>query len=166
MAIATNFTYNNINGVATVQREANPLNTVPIFGAMSKEVGTYPNDAVLIDVYNFTNDYLETIPRARYYQLTEAEFKINVESELHRVNYLSGKYNLVAKFHRNIFGSSDGDKIVIQEISSDRLEVRVTIQDNTLVSTNNNLYEFFTTGLFALDKKSILPNLYIFSNLF
>lgn len=157
MAIATNFT--------PTYRSSN---VVPMFGAGSKEIGVYPNDVIILDVYNYTNDYLESILRVRDYQQNSVDFQINVENELHRLKYLSGKYNVTARFHRNYLGSADGDKLVIQEISSDRLEVRVVVQDGIprAGTAVNNLDGYFAYELFNTSKKEVLPNLYIFGNPF
>ena len=103
-----------------------PQSSVPIYGSASPIGGIYPNDTVLLDVYNYTNDYLETVFRATNVAQDNYYIEINVEKELQNLQYYSGKYNVTARFLRNYLGSADGDKLVIQEISSDRLEMRVT----------------------------------------
>lgn len=171
MAIATNFTQDNVTSAMADGRMSTTTQQtgmVPLFGYNSTELGTYPNDVVLLDVYNYTNDYLETIFRVRDYQQSGLDFNINVESELHRLGYLSGKYSVVARFHRNHLGSYDGDKCVIQEISTDRTEVRLIVQDGVARAGTgfNNLESYFGFGLFAANKKDVLPNLYIFNDPF
>lgn len=171
MAIATNFTQkdveNSLSNTRTLNTVTQQTGTVPIFGNGSNQLGTYPNDVVLLDVYNYTNDYLETIFRVRDYQQSGLEFNINVETELHRLSYLSGKYSVVARFHRNHFGSYDGDKLIVQEISTDRTEVRLVVQDGVQrVGNNNNLNSYFGYGIFDTPKVNVLPNLYIFNDPF
>lgn len=147
-----------------------PAGSVPVFGTKSPSLGVYPNDTVLLDIYNFTNDYLETVYRATNITREGYQISINVEQELANLQYYSGKYNITARFLRNHLGSGDGDKLVIQEISSDRLEVRVT-PVQLLLNNNNNLIDFFKStpsgsGFFGLNKKEVLPNLYIFKDVF
>lgn len=146
-----------------------PDGAVPTFGASPQQRGVYPNDAIVLDIYNFTNDYIESTYRVQNYSFPE-EFKvaINVEEELKSLQYYSGKYNIVGRFFRNYLGSGDGDRLIVEEISSDRFEIRVT--PDILLSgsqyLNNNLFEFFQTGFFDKPKEEILPNLYVFKSTF
>jgi hypothetical protein len=142
-----------------------PASSVSIFGTMPPQLGVYPNDAILLDIYNFTNDYLETVFRASNYSRQDYTISIDVEAALRNQSYLSGRYNVTAKFLRNYLGSADGDKLVIQEVSTDRLEIRVT-PVRTLENVNNNLEDFFQFGFFQVDKKEVLPNLYVFKDNF
>lgn len=143
-----------------------PLSSVPVFGSSSPKAGVYPNDTVLLDIYNYTNDYLETQHRATHIARNSYNISIDVEKELQQLQYYSGKYNITARFLRNHLGSADGDKLVIQEISSDRLEVRVT-PVQFLTNQDNNFIDFFQStpsGFFSQDKKEVLPNLYVFKD--
>jgi len=142
-----------------------PASSVSIFGTMPPQLGVYPNDAILLDIYNFTNDYLETVFRARNYSRQDYTISIDVEAALRNQSYLSGRYNVTAKFLRNYLGSADGDKLVIQEVSTDRLEIRVT-PVRILENINNNFEDFFQFGFFQVDKKEVLPNLYVFKDNF
>ncbi len=142
-----------------------PASSVSIFGTMPPQLGVYPNDAILLDIYNFTNDYLETVYRTSTYSRQDYTISIDVEAALRNQSYLSGKYNVTAKFLRNYLGSADGDKLVIQEVSSDRLEIRVT-PVKLLENINNNLEDYFEFGFFQIDKKEVLPNLYVFKDNF
>lgn len=146
-----------------------PNGSVPVFGAAAPDRGTYPNDAIVLDIYNFTNDYIESTYRVENYFLEDnLQVSLDVEEELKRLQYYSGKYNIVGRFFRNHLGSGDGDRLVIEEVSSDRFEIRVTPQVLLTGSqyTNNNLISYFESGFFSQNKEEILPNLFIFKSTF
>ncbi len=146
-----------------------PNGAVPMFGASPPNKGVYPNDAIVLDVYNFTNDYIESTYRVQNYSYPdEFQVSINVEEELRRLQYYSGKYNVVGRFFRNYLGSGDGDRLAIQEVSSDRFEIRVTpvILLSGSAYPNNNIIDFFQTGFFEHEKEEVLPNLHIFKSTF
>jgi hypothetical protein len=89
-----------------------------------------------VDVYLGTNyrvgDFILQSPPA---QQTQSELEnvvrpnqvatLNVESNIQQLGYVAGRYRAIYKFHRNILGSGDGHKLVVQEISANGLEIRV-----------------------------------------
>lgn len=142
-----------------------PSVSVPVFGTSDRDRGVYPNDGIILDVYNYTNDYLESTYRLQNYTLSNYEVTIDVEEELKTLQYYSGKYNVTARFYRNYLGSGDGDRLKIEEVSSDRYEIRVT-PELLITGSSNNLYNFFQNEFFELDKQQILPNLSVFKDSF
>ena len=166
-------------------------NTRPVqaFGTKPQTLANYPNDVVRLDLFNAdqngnTLNYLGT--NYRVPDFTIERFKeegrqsslsndpspnvsvlLNVEEDIQELGYIAGRYKPVYKFHRNILGSGDGHKIVVQEISSNGLEVRVRpILSSTL--DNTSFLNQFETGLFVTPKSELLSNLYLFreANLF
>ena len=101
----------------------NPASSVSVFGTYGPLIGKYPNDVILLDLYNYTNDYLETVLRTSKFSKQDYTVSIDIEEVMKNLQYYSGKYNVTAKFHRNYLGSADGDKLVVQETSSDRMEI-------------------------------------------
>ena len=138
------------------------ITNIPKFGTYS--LG-YPNDVVVLDLYNNNTppDYLETNYRVSgSYQLNNTTITVDPGKDLPVLGYLSGQYQVVYKFHRNILGSGDGDKLTIHEISSDGSEVRVVPSTSNLpIPTLKN---FFSNGFFQLPKAEVLPNLSLFKS--
>ena len=154
-----------VAGVAAAAAAAGPtgppITNIPIFGTYSTG---YPNDAVILDVYNNNTppDYLETNYRiSGSYQLDKTTIKVDPGKDLPALNYLSGQYQVIYKFHRNLLGSGDGGKITIHEISSDGLEVRVIPRADTYGSSFN---KFFSNDFFRLPKSEVLTNLSLFKS--
>ena len=156
---------------------------VPGFGTKPGVVTNYPNDVVRLDLFNAANIYLGTdyrvpgwsvdqptnkINQPRQKSLSDgvsSNFKINlnVEADTQRLGYVAGRYGLTYKFHRNILGSGDGHKLLIQEISANGLEVRVRpIMSDTI--DNTGFVQFFQEGLFKTPKSQVLSNLFLFQN--
>lgn len=143
-------------------------NIVAPFGAASPNKYVYPNDSILLDVYNYTNDFLETIYRPDAYGIDNFKVSIDIEKALRQQQYYSGKYNINARFLRNYLGSGDGFKIAIQEISIDRLEMRVVPYQPAGANDAQleNFNKAFGIDFFTIEKNSVLPNLYIYKNQF
>ncbi len=150
----------------TVEQTAG--DSVPPFGAGSPERNVYPNESILLEIYNFTNDYLETVYRPSAYNVENYKVSIDVEKILQQQRYYSGKYNVRARFLRNYLGSGDGNKLVIQEISADRLEIRVTpiIPADATDLMATAFEQAFAEDFFKIEKNSVLPNLFLFRNTF
>jgi hypothetical protein len=144
-----------------------PLNTtpnnisVPLFGTYTDNASTYPNDCVQIDLFNLNSVYLESVARGTVLSISGTEVTLNPEKDLLTAGFISGKYNLTHRFLRNFLGSSDGHKLTIQEISNDRLEIRVVpfLANNISSAEFTN---FFASGLFQQQKSIVLPDLYIY----
>ncbi len=144
----------------------------PAFGAFSKERYSAINDCVQLDIYSSTNLFLETIPRAVEYGVNGLNLTIDLESELRKADYAAGDFRVVTRLVRNNLGSLDGFKMVIQDISPNRLEVRVqpkllTNSDipniSQLAARNQELINWFGTSFFEYDKQSFLANLYLYN---
>ncbi len=155
---------------------------VPAFGIKSQDINTYPNDVVRLDLFNAANTYLGTDYRVSGWgneseintinttqpsiSNTSADpitLKLNVDEDVQRLGYVAGRYNLTYKFHRNILGSGDGHKLVIQEINATGLEIRVRpVLSSTL--SNTQFVQYFQEGLFKTPKSEILSNLYLFQD--
>jgi hypothetical protein len=164
----------------TPQQAATP---VPGFSTKVGTVTAYPNDVVRLDLFNAVNLYLGTEYRvsgwstinppnkptdARQSSIentaaTNITVNLNVERDVQQLGYVAGKYNLSYKFHRNILGSGDGHKLVIQEISSNGLEVRVRPVLSDIID-NTQFIQYFQEGLFKTPKSEILSNLYLFQD--
>ena len=135
-----------------------PTPIVEPFGVKPNNVLAYPNDAVVVDVRNALGIYLETNFRTNNFIKSGLEVTLDVEADLKQFNYITGKYNVEYKFHRNYLGSGDGHKLEIQEISSDGMEVRVVpTLSGTL--TNADFLDFFAKKFFEIPKSQVLPNL-------
>ncbi len=128
------------------------------FGLESSEIDRYPNDVVVLDIYNAVGVYLESSFRVSTFTKSGNDITLDVEADVKNLGYVSGKYNAEYKFHRNILGSGDGHKVEIQEISSDGLEARIVPTPSATLN-NANFLEFFSNGLFKLPKAQVLPNL-------
>lgn len=146
-----------------------PINTaptnqsVPLFGTNNNSVVNYPNDSVQVDLYNLNSVYLESIARSTVVSIEGLDITVDVEKDLVNAGYISGKYNLIYRFLRNQLGSSDGHKLSIQEISNDRLEIRVVpFLSNDIA--NSGFVEFFGTGFFEQAKSVVLPGLNLYIN--
>jgi len=141
---------------------AKPLqpSMVSPFGIKPNNVTIYPNDAVVVDVFNALNLYLETNFRVNSYTKDDLDITLDVEADLKQFNYITGKYNVQYKFHRNYLGSGDGHRIGIQEISSDGLEVRVVPTLSSTIS-NADFLDFFAKGFFEITKAQVLPSLFL-----
>jgi len=135
-------------------------NNVKPFGLEPGDVDRYPNDVVVLDVSNAVGVYLESSFRVSTYTKTGNDITLDVEADIKNLGYVSGKYNVQYKFHRNILGSGDGHKVEIQEISSDGLEARIVAVPSANLN-NANYLEFFSTKLFQLPKAQVLPNLFL-----
>ena len=135
-------------------------NTVKPFGIESGEITRYPNDVVILDVYNAVNVYLESNYRVSTFTKESSEITLDVEADIKNLGYVSGKYVVNYKFHRNILGSGDGHKVELQEISSDGLEARIVASPSATLN-NANYLDFFSNKLFALPKSQVLPNLFL-----
>jgi hypothetical protein len=129
----------------------------------SATVFQHPNDSVLMDVFNRNGLYLETLPVVDY-GVSGTTLSIDVEKALQSNNYIAGQFTIGLKATRNFLGSYNGPKLQIQEISNDRLEVRVVPASvdpfsTELTDTDVAFQDFFANGFFQLDKLSTLSNL-------
>ena len=163
----------------TIPVPAPEVAPVPTFGIKSGTITTYPNDVVRLDLYNAIDVYLGTNYRVDDFILAQpptsfaqqtsisstpnptlsATLKVN--DNVRQLGFNSGRYKLSYKFHRNILGSGDGHKLSIQEISADRLEIRIVpILSNTL--DNSSFISQFQEGLFKTPKSEVLSSLFLF----
>ena len=154
------------------QPETSP---VPGFGTKEQTPLAYPNDVVRLDLYNAVDVYLGTNYRVEDFTLqsppAELELEngvrpnqvatLNVESNIQQLGYVAGRYRAVYKFHRNILGSGDGHKLVVQEISANGLEIRVRPAFSTTLD-NSGFIQQFQEGLFKTPKSQVLSSLFLF----
>lgn len=123
----------------------------------------HPNDSILLDVFNRNGLYLETLSVLDY-GVSGTTLSVDVEKTLQLNNYIAGQFTISLKAIRNFLGSYNGPKLQIQEISNDRLEVRLVpakIDPLSPELTDNDVafQDFFANGFFQLDKLSTLSNL-------
>jgi hypothetical protein len=144
----------------TTSLNTTPTNlSVPLFGANPGNVKQYPSDIAQIDLYNINNVYLESVLQANIVSISGTTIQVDPEVDLVKLGYISGKYGITYRFLRNHLGSSTGDKLRIQEISNDRLEIRVAPNN-----ISQAFEDFFGTGFFNQPKSIVLPNLYIYTD--
>lgn len=152
------------------QPVATNVTTPKPFGNYSSDKYAPINDSVQIDVYSSSDLFLESILRATTYTINGSTLSLDLEAELQNAQYLAGDFNITSKLLRNLLGSSDGQKVLIQDISADRLEVRVRpaqligLDQSTLNQYNQQFQDWFKSGFFELDKQSILTNLFLYSS--
>jgi hypothetical protein len=150
----------------STQSQQNPIQQelrVKPFASYQSSISSYPNDVVRLDIYNTVDQYLETDYRITTFTKDGMEVTLDPEIDLSNLNYISGRYKVDYKFHRNILGSGDGHKLQIQEISADGLEVRVIPALSSTID-NANYLNFFENGLFNIPKAQVLPNLNLFKD--
>lgn len=150
------------------------------FGTKAQTPLVYPNDVVRLDLYNAVDVYLGTNYRVGDFTLqsppaqqTQSELEnvirpnqvatLNVESNIQQIGYVAGRYRAIYKFHRNILGSGDGHKLVVQEISANGLEIRVRPAFSTILD-NSGFIQYFQEGLFKTPKSQILSSLFLFKD--
>lgn len=137
------------------------------FGLFPQSAGSYPNDTVRIDLYNQADEYLGTNYRTSGYtienKLGENTITLDIEKHIQELGYIAGRYRAVYKFHRNILGSGDGHKIVVQEISANGMELRVRPVYSAALD-NSTFIEAFGNGLFELEKSKTITNLFLFKS--
>ncbi len=147
--------------------------TPKLFGAYPNDRYAVLNDSLQIDIFSSSNLPLESILRGTKYVINGTNLSVDLEAELKEAQYLAGEFNITTKLLRNVLGSSDGFKVVIQDISSDRLEVRVRPTNITstnptevdfILKQNSDFSEWFSRGLFELDKQTLLANLYLYTS--
>lgn len=132
------------------------------------------NDGIQLDVFSSSDFYLESLLRATNFTIGgSSNVNLDVEAELKKAEYTAGDFNIRIKFLRNVLGSSDGFKVAIQDISTDRLEVRVVpvtqptnnadLTQQELLTAIDAFQSWFKTGFFELEKQATLSNLYLFN---
>ena len=153
---------------------------VPAFGAKTQAVTSYPNDVVRLDLFNKVDSYLGTNYRVSEWTVVNPTIRgeqksldtspspnptirLNVEEDIQELGYIAGEYKPSYKFHRNILGSGDGHKIVVQEISANGLEIRLRPVLSSVLD-NGGFLEQFQNGLFVTPKSQVLSNLFLFKD--
>lgn len=151
------------------------LITTPLpFGGYAGGLYTFPNDGVQLDIYNDQDYYYESITAATEYTINGTEVVIDLEKELVKAGYESGDFRVQTRLLRNYLGSASTLKVLAQEISADRLEVRVIpaqLEGDGTEEGNDNangvnaaFFRFFGEDFFGLDKQAVLSSLYVFTN--
>ena len=147
--------------LAVKQLQVDPTQaSVPAFGNYTNPNQAYPNDVVRLDIVNANNQYLESNFRVSTFNKNGDEITLDPEKDLFDLGYISGKYRVLYKFHRNYLGAGDAHKLQIQEVSSDGLEIRVIPSLSTNLD-NTNFLEFFSRRFFELPKSQVLPQLFL-----
>lgn len=123
----------------------------------------YPNDIVKLDLYNNNNVLLETNYRIATFTILNNKVTLDVEKDVTDLGYIAGKYKVQYSFHRNLLGSGDTQKIRIQEISANGLEVRV-VPVLSAAYNNFEFINFFGRDFFKLKKSNTLVNLFLFKD--
>lgn len=142
------------------------------FGSYKANNNLFPKDVVQLDVYNDQDFYFETINDATSYRVSGDLVTIDLETELTNVGYESGDFRVSIRPLRHYLGSPDGIKLVVQDVSADRLEARLVpsllpVQGDQETATqidiaNRRFVDHFSSGFFTLEKQSVLSNLYLF----
>lgn len=147
--------------LAVKQLQVDPnQQAVPLFGAYTNPIQSYPNDVVRLDIVNANNQYLETNYRVTSFTKNGNEVTLDPEKDLADLGYISGKYKILYKFHRNYLGAGDAHKLQVQEVSSDGLEIRV-IPALSAEYDNTGFLDFFAKKFFELPKSQVLPQLFL-----
>ncbi len=142
------------------------------FGNYRGGIYTFPNDGVQLDIYNDQDYYYESITAATEYTIEGTDVLIDLEKELVKAGYESGDFRVRTRLLRNYLGSASTLKLLVQEISADRLELRVIpaqlAGDGTAegeasaTDINAAFFRFFGEDFFGLDKQAVLSSLYVF----
>jgi len=142
---------------------SNSPNLVEPFGVYPNLRAQYPNDVVQVNIFNAVDRYLESVYRFDGFTVQSNQVTVDVEQALTQLGYLSGKYRTEFRLLRNHLGSGDGNRLRVQEVSANGLEVRVVP-----VSLDNesaaDFFSFFAGGFFQQPKPEVLPNLYLFKD--
>jgi hypothetical protein len=147
----------------TVLTQATQQSLVTPWGLYNNTIANYPNDVVRLDVINANNQYLESNYRVTTFEQVLTRVTVDPERDLFNLGYISGKYRVIYKFHRNYLGSGDGHKLQIQEISADGLEIRVIPAVSTTLD-NTSFLQNFGESFFAIPKSQVLSNLVLFKD--
>ena len=140
-----------------------PVSDYPKNGGQTDAKLMYPNDIVRLDLYNNNNVLLETNYRVATYTVLNNKITLDVEKDVADLGYIAGRYKVQYNFHRNLLGSGDTQKIRIQEISADGLEIRVVPVLSTAYD-NFEFINFFGRDFFNLKKSNTLVNLFLFKD--
>lgn len=142
------------------------------FGAYKGGASTFPNDGVQLDIYNDQDYYYESIVNATQYSFEGNSVLIDLEQELINAGYESGDFRVRTRLLRNFLGGAATTKLLVQEVSPDRLELRVipaqlagdgTPEGDAIAEDTNIAFaRFFGDTFFTLDKQIVLSNLYVF----
>jgi hypothetical protein len=141
------------------------------FGSYKTQNVNYPKDVVQLDVYNDQDFFFETINDASSYRVSGDTVSIDVETELTGVGYESGDFRVAIRPLRHYLGSPEGIKLIIQDVSADRLEVRLVPSLITPVEgfvtteeanrANAEFISHFGGRFFTLEKQVVLSNLFL-----
>lgn len=145
------------------------------FGAFQgTDLANFPNDTVQLDIYNDQDFYYETIPAASNYQINGSDIYVDLESELLNAGYDAGDFKVNIRLLRNYLGSASTIKLLVQEISPDRQEIRVIparLAGNAdsgsqafANQANSAFADLFSTNFFAYSKAQVLSGLYVFTD--
>lgn len=145
--------------MATYQLPLPPSNLVPVFGSY-RDNSVYPKDKIYLTVRNAIDIVIAQSYDITNYTLIANNLTLNLSQDIIDLGYITGKYLSTYTFFRQLLGSPTAEKLIIHEISSDRLEARVvpiqsTIQDPAIFNS------WFEQGFFDSAKSVLLPNLYM-----
>jgi hypothetical protein len=147
----------------------------PSFGGFQgSSLVQFPNDTVQLDIYNDQDFYYETITAARNYSINGNEVYVDLEKELTEAGYDAGDFKVNIRFLRNYLGSASTIKLLVQEISPDRQEIRViparlagnpdSGSQSAANQANIAFAEEFANGFFSYNKAQVLSSLYVFAD--
>ena len=138
------------------------------FGGYPNQQYSYPSDTVQLDIYNDQDFFYESLPSIENYNIDGNQAIVDLEKQLEDAGYESGDFQVDVRLIRNYLGSATGLKLLIQETSPDRLEVRLIPALNAQAAfpnaqeINSRFNDYFSDGFFKLEKQSVLANLYLF----
>ena len=147
----------------------------PSFGGFQgSSLVQFPNDTVQLDIYNDQDFYYETIPAARNYSINGNEVYVDLEKELTEAGYDAGDFRVNIRFLRNYLGSASTIKLLVQEISPDRQEIRViparlagNLDSGSQFAANQANIAFaeeFANRFFTYNKAQVLSSLFVFAD--
>lgn len=145
--------------------------TVPSpFGGYPNQQYSYPSDTVQLDIFNDQDFFYESLPSIDNYNIDGNQAIVDLEAQLVNAGYQSGDFRVDVRLIRNYLGSATGLKLLIQEVSPDRLEIRLIPALNTQAAfpnaqaINDQFNNYFYEGFFKLEKQAVLADLYLFTD--
>lgn len=98
--------------------------------------------------------YPQTTEELLTYNIKEGHVLLDPKQDLQRLNFNEGNYYINYNFYKTHLNSSLSSKYYIEEISSDRTEVRLnstTIDNELIESSTNSFIEYRSTQSYFVD---------------
>lgn len=112
-------------------------------------------DQIEYFIYSLNNTLLYSNSTYPGYKIIDNQISINPQTDLEKQGYIEGQYNTLYNFVSNKLASSPSSKYYIDEISSDRTEIRLNTttipNENVIISTNEFISQIQNSELGYLD---------------